>query len=96
MLAGASGFAGQTNDNKVLQKPYAAARSVDGRRWVITAWEPIDRCWANERCPCLHSDPKFPDCPPGETVRLRGWLSFYGGDDLNGELKRIEQTGWRD
>jgi hypothetical protein len=94
MLARAKGFADQTNDNKVFQKPYAAVRSADGHRWIITAWVPAERCWGNERCPCLHSDPKFPDCHPGETERLRGWLSFYEGDDLNGELKRIEQTGW--
>ena len=28
-------------------------------------------------------------------ARLRGWLSFYEGDDLGGELKRIEAAGWR-
>jgi hypothetical protein len=96
MLAGARGFAAQTNENKVFRAPYAAARSADGHRWVITAWEPTRRCWGNEKCPCLHSDPQFPDCPSGETVRLRGWLSFYEGDDLEGELKRIDQSGWRD
>jgi hypothetical protein len=45
--------------------------------------------------PCLHSDPKFPDCAPGETKRVRGWLSFYEGSNLEGELKRIDTTGWR-
>ncbi|MBI5384484.1 MAG: CehA/McbA family metallohydrolase [Verrucomicrobia bacterium] len=96
MLKAATGFATPTLTNKVFQTPYAAVRSGDGRRWIITAWEPCDRCWGNERVPCLHADPKFPDCPAGETVRLRGWLSFYEGADLDGELKRIEQTGWRE
>lgn len=95
MLKGAAGFAAQSNENKVLPAPYAACRSADGRRWVITAWEPCHRAWGNARCPCLHSDPKFPDCPPGETRRVAGWLSFYEGTDIDAELKRIEATGWR-
>jgi hypothetical protein len=94
MLKGAKGFEAQTNDNKVFQAPYAAARSADGKRWVITAWVPNHRTWGNAPCPCLHSDPRFPDCPPGETRRLKGWLSFYEGEDLPGELKRIDATGW--
>ncbi len=95
MLKAAAGFAAQTLTNKVFQAPYAAARSDDGRRWIITAWDPVQRCWGNDQCPCFHSDPQFPDCLPGETVRMRGWLSFYEGRDLQAELKRIEATGWR-
>jgi hypothetical protein len=96
MLARAAGFAARTNDNKVLRPPYAAARSEDGRRWIVTAWSPLQRCWANPPCPCMHADPQLPDCPPGATVRARGWLSFYEGNDLDAELDRIEKTGWRD
>ncbi len=95
MLKAAAGFNQQTNENKVLKNPYAACRSDDGRRWIITAWEPCHRPWANQGCPCLHSDPKFPDCEPGETKRLRGWLSFYEGDDIEAELARIDKIGWR-
>ncbi len=95
MLKGAPGFTAQTADNKVLQAPYAACRSSDGQRWIITAWEPCHRAWSNAPCPCLHSDPKFPDCPPGEIRRLRGWLSFYSGSDIAAEFKRIDATGWR-
>ena len=95
MLKGARGFEQQANDNKVFQGPYAACRSADGKRWIISAWHPLHRVWANAPCPCLHSDPKFPDCEPGETKRLRGWLSFYQGTDIGAELARIEQTGWR-
>jgi hypothetical protein len=94
MLKGAVGFTEQSNTNKLFRKPYVACRSVDGNRWIIAAWEPCDRTWANAPVPCLHSDPKFPDCPPGETRRLRGWLSFYEGADIDGELQRIERTGW--
>ncbi len=95
MLKGAAGFTAQTNANKVISSPFVAARSEDGQRWVITAWEPCHRPWANAPCPCLHSDPKFPDCAPGETKRLRGWLSFYEGTDIEAEFKRIDATGWR-
>ncbi len=95
MLKAAAGFAAQTLTNKVFQPPYAAARSADGRRWIITAWDPVQRCWGNDQCPCFHSDPQFPDCPPGETVRLRGWLSFYEGGDVQAEFRRIEETEWR-
>lgn len=95
MLKGAPGFLEQTNDNKVFSGPYAACRSTDGKRWVITAWDPLHRGWANPKCPCLHSDPKFPDCPSGQTRRLKGWLSFYEGNDIEAEFRRIEETGWR-
>ncbi len=95
MLKQAAGFTAQTSTNKLFQTPYAVARSEDGQRWIITGWDPCDRCWGNEQVPCIHADPKFPDCPPGETVRLRGWLSFYEGKLIEPELKRIEATGWR-
>lgn len=95
MLKGASEFAQLTDENKVLDAPYAACRSPEGNRWVIIAWEPCWRPWPNAKVPCLHSDPQFPDCRPGETRRLRGWLSFYEGTDLKAELARIESTGWR-
>jgi hypothetical protein len=96
MLKGAPELAGQTNENKVLGEVYAACRSPQGNRWMITAWDPCHRTWANPKCPCLHSDPKFPDCPPGQTRRLLGWLSFYEGTDLKSEIRRIEATGWRE
>ena len=95
MLKGAEGFAQQTNDNKKFVDGYAVARSMDGTRWIISGWDPIHRAWGNAPCPCLHSDPKFPDCAPGETQYLQGWLSFYQGADLDTELQRIEATGWR-
>jgi peptidoglycan/xylan/chitin deacetylase (PgdA/CDA1 family) len=95
LLKGARGFEEQTSANKVLSSPYAACRSSDGKHWVITAWEPCQRTWDNPQCPCLHSDPKFPDCAPGQTVRVRGWLSFYQGTDLQAEFRRIDLAGWR-
>src|SRR5262245_22054669 len=47
MLKGAAGFTALTNANKVFQKPYVACRSEDGTKWIITAWYPCDRPWAN-------------------------------------------------
>jgi hypothetical protein len=96
MLKGTAGFTRQTGNNKVHAAPYAAARSDDGKRWVIWAWEPNHRCWDNPPVPCIHSDPKFPDCAPGQTQRLRGWLSFYQGDDVKAEFRRLHRLGWRD
>lgn len=95
MLKAARGFEQQTGDNKLYRGPYAVCHSPDQQRWIITAWDPFHRAWGNEQCPCLHSDPQFPDCGPGQTQRLRGWLSFYEGTQIEGELERIEATGWR-
>jgi peptidoglycan/xylan/chitin deacetylase (PgdA/CDA1 family) len=95
MLKSLRGFEQQTADNKVIQKPYVACKNLAGDKWIITAWEPCIRPWGNPPCPCLHSDPQFPDCEPGQTVRLRGWLSFYEGRNLAAELKRIDATKWQ-
>lgn len=96
MLRDAKGFAELTRSNKVLTKPYVACQSSqDERRWIITAWERCAHAWGNVSCPCMHSDPQFSDCAPGTTQRLRGWLSFYEGDDVEEEFRRIEATGWR-
>lgn len=96
MPKAAKGFAAQSNDNKVLSAPYAACRSDHAKRWIITAWTPCHRPWANPPCPCFHSDPKFPDCDPDQTQRLRGWLSFYEGDDIQSEFRRIDATAWQE
>lgn len=95
MLKGLPGFENQTNDNKLFDNGYAVAFSADRQRWVISAWDPVHRNWGNANCPCIHSDPKFDDCPVGETKFLRGWFSFYQGKDIAAELARIEATGWR-
>jgi hypothetical protein len=94
MLKDAAGFAEQTNRNKRLVAPYAAVHDAGGTRWIITGWKPNHRTWGNDKCPCLHSDPKFPDCAPGQTQTLRGWLSFYEGNDIDAEIKRIESLHW--
>ena len=86
MLKGLTGFEQQTNDNKLFRQPYVACHNAEKTRWIITAWQPCQRTWGNAPCPCLHSDPRFQDCEPGETSRLRGWLSFYEGTDVKAEF----------
>lgn len=95
MLKAADGFNQLTDANKVIDAPYVACRNPAGDRWIITAWEPCHRPWTNPPVPCLHSDPKFPDCAPGETKRLRGWLSFYEGTAVREEFKRLDGLGWK-
>jgi predicted amidohydrolase len=92
MLGGAPLFAAQTLTNKVFQAPFAAAGSPDGRRWAIVAWERCGRAWGNGLVPCIHADPVFPDCAPGQTVRLQGWLSFYEGEDVTSEFARLQRA----
>lgn len=94
MLKAARGFEAQSNGNKILRGPYAAAKSSDGTRWIITAWSPLQRAWANPPVPCIHSDPALPDCAPGKTVRTWGELWFYSGNDIDRELERHRNSGW--
>lgn len=89
MLKGGAGFTQQTNDNKIFHPPFVAVGSPDRVRWIITAWEPLHKAWANAPVPCLHSDPKFPDCAPGETQRVTGRLWFYEGTAITNELARL-------
>ncbi len=76
MLRGAPAFAAQSNDNKELGATVASVRA--GGRRIATEWENCGRVWANPPCPCMHSDPRLPDCPPGVTVRVGGRLWFEG------------------
>jgi hypothetical protein len=92
LLKDAPDFNSQTNENKVFRSPVSAVRSSKGERWILTAWERCGRTWGNAPCPCLHSDPILPDCPPGQTVRVRGRLWFYEGSQLEGELERARRT----
>ena len=33
--------------------------------------------------------------PPGETKRVRGWLSFYEGANIAAELKRLNEVAFK-
>jgi len=94
LFRGATGFELPTGENKMHASPYVACRDSGGKRWVIAAWLPCHRIWDNPPCPCMHSDPKLPDCAPGETTRARGWFSFYEGANVQAEIERIARSGW--
>jgi hypothetical protein len=40
----------------------------------------------------MHADPILPVCHPGQTVRRKGWLWFYEGEDVEGEFQRAKQA----
>jgi hypothetical protein len=94
MLKGARGFEAQTNDNKRFDSPYAIVHDPSRTRWIVHAWSHPQRVWGNPPCPCLHSDPQFPDLKPGETGRLIGRLWFYEGRDIDGLLNDLKTSGW--
>ncbi|MBM4003465.1 MAG: polysaccharide deacetylase family protein [Planctomycetes bacterium] len=94
MLAAARDFASVEPKRIRIEKSLIACGNADGNRWVITGWRPTVRTWANPPCPCIHSDPQIPDCPPGESRSVSGWLSFYRGDDIESELQRLSELRW--
>ena len=91
MLKGCKDFDQQTNENKIFRGSLAACKNSSGDRWVILGFEPNHRTWGNAPCPCLHSDPIFPNLEPGQTGTVHGWLSFYQGTEIDAELARIEK-----
>lgn len=92
MLKGAPDFNNLTNDNKVFRSPVAAVRSAKENRWILVAWDRCGRVWGNRDVPCMHSDPVLADCSPGVTVRVRGRLWFYEGNDIDSEIERAQQV----
>lgn len=87
MLKGAAGFNLQQPLESIVDGPVIAIRGLDDRdqptnRWIITEWTPNQRVWTNPPVPCIHSDPIFPDCAPGQTVTVSGKLRFYEGDNV--------------
>lgn len=89
-LKGAPDFNEQTTTNKIFRAPTVAVHSAGGDRWIITTWERCGRAWGQPLVPCVHADPVLPDCPPGETVRVRGRLWFYEGREIEPALERAE------
>jgi len=87
LLKGAPEFTALTNENKILRTPVAAVHSARGNRWILTSWENPGRSWGNTLVPCMHADPKLPDCPYRKTVRIKGRLWFYEGPDVEREIK---------
>lgn len=94
LLKGVRGFGGHVEQDQVVREPFVALPLSPARdRWLITGWRPLWRVWANPACPCIHADPQLPDCPPGESTVVQGWLSFYQGTAVGDEIERIA-TPW--
>lgn len=98
LLKKAKGFNQLTNDNKFFspgepaEEPLVAVRDGEGKRWIATAWDHCVQKWGRDRCPCMHSDPQFPDCPPGKRVTLRGKIFFFEGT-MEKNLHRLKGEG---
>jgi hypothetical protein len=90
-----SGFEVQSNRNKIFRAPYVACESAQRNRWIIVAWDPCYRVWANPLCPCIHSDSYFPDCKPGERTEIKGRVWFHIGENIENEFRRLDASGWR-
>ncbi|MCI0717440.1 MAG: polysaccharide deacetylase family protein, partial [Acidobacteria bacterium] len=88
MLKGVPDSNASTNDNKIFRNPVCAVSSTKGSRWILMAWDRCGRAWGNPLVPCMHADPILADCRPGQTVRVRGRLWFYEGDEIQQELER--------
>ncbi len=89
MLAGLKGFESHDSKPHRLESPFATCRDKDAKRWIITAWEHSGRVWGNPPCPCIHSDPVVPNCPPGESREVRGGVWFHEGADPAPKLKQL-------
>ena len=95
MLKSLSGFNQRIHANKLIDGSWVACRDTTGQRWIITGWEPIHRPWENPPVPCLHADPAFPDCPPGQTVEANGIVTFHEGPDVKQRIRGLRSTHFR-
>ena len=91
MLKGMPGFNAQQPLQSVIDQSVIAVRGEQTDRWIVTSWTPIQRVWQNPPVPCIHADPIFPDCPPGETVTVSGYLGFYEGVDVRSVMQNLAE-----
>jgi peptidoglycan/xylan/chitin deacetylase (PgdA/CDA1 family) len=82
MLKGADHYNDLTNDNKQFSSNTVAVKSNQSNRWILTSWERTFNPWGNPPVPCMHTDPMFEACAPGDTVRLQGKIWFYAGNEI--------------
>ena len=82
MLKGADDYNQLTNDNKRFASKTAAVKSRNSKRWILTSWQRTFNPWGNPPVPCMHTDPMFEPCQPGDTVRLTGRLWFHEGEEV--------------
>ena len=93
MLARMTGFNSQSLEHRRNTMYFTACGNEAENRWVIYSWEKVKRSWGNIHCPCLHSDPQFEDLEPGASQTIRGWVSFYEGNDVEREMNRLWDEG---
>ena len=72
MLKALNGFELRTNDNKVFQPPFAAARDASGRRWIITGWERCSGPGATRPAPASTPTPGSRTARPANRDASRG------------------------
>lgn len=89
MLKGAVGFNAQEPLEQVVDRSLVAVRGENSDRWIITGWRPTHRVWTNPPVPCVHSDPIFPDCQPGQTVSVQGGIWFFEGPDVKERMRKL-------
>jgi len=98
LLKEAKEFNQLTNDNKFFapgdpeKEPLVAVGDEQRKRWIATAWDHCVGKWGRHLCPCMHSDPQFPDCPPGKRVTVRGKILFLEGD-IKEQYQRLKKDG---
>jgi hypothetical protein len=73
------GKAGVTSDHGLV-----AALAPDGKHVLAIAWPHPKSILSNWLIPCFHADPIWPQCPPKQSVRVRGNVYLLEGtlDDL--------------
>ncbi|MCA9184829.1 MAG: hypothetical protein KDA99_04395, partial [Planctomycetales bacterium] len=91
MLKGLVGFNLQQSLPQIVRDPVIAVRAWGTDRWLLTGWTPNHRVWTNPPVPCLHSDPVFPDCQPGQTVVVRGVLKYFAGAEIEAEIEQVQR-----
>lgn len=89
MLKGAPGFNEQNQERKQYESPLVVVRAKDADRYILLGFTHCIRTWGGEKCPCIHSDPVFPDAVPGQRVTVQGRLRFCTGPDLAGMKQRL-------
>ncbi len=78
--------------------PFISLVNRSGDRAVGLTWQGVKYLTTNGELACIHADPSFPDCAPGETVTARGRIVFGGGsakDLLESNREAIEEV-WTD
>lgn len=64
--------------------------SQDGAKTMGLAWGPAHTIFARSTIPCLHSEPTYPQVPPGKAVQATGKL-YFSDDGIEAIRKRFAE-----